>query len=96
MRKQPGDAVEGGLDDLGGGGVEGEEEGVEDELGVGQDEAEERGRGQGIGGGVGQGLELVEGGLGGGDEVGVLAPGDVLDDLVEGGAEDAAALGGAA
>lgn len=94
MRKQPGDAVEGGLDDLGGGGVEGEEEGVEDELGVGRDEAEERG--QGIGGGVGQGLELVEGGLGGGDEVGVLAPGDVLDDLVEGGAEDAPALGGAA
>lgn len=86
-------AIEGGLGDLGGGCVEGEDEGVEDEFGVGRGETEEGGGG---GRGVGEGFETVEGRLAGGDEGGVFAPGGVLDDLVEYRGDDAAGAGSAA
>lgn len=82
-------AVEGGLDDLGVGGVDGEEERGEDGLGVGEDEADDGGVGV-VERGVGEGVEFVEGGFGGGDQMRVLPPRRVLDDFVEGRAEDAA------
>lgn len=91
--EEPEGALERGLHDLAVGGVEGEDQGLEDEIGVGEGEAEQGGGGIRRGGG---GLELVEGGFAGGDDVGVLAPGGVLDDLVEGGADHAAAAGLAA
>lgn len=83
-------AVESGLGNLGGG-VDGEDEGVEDGVGVGGGEAEEGRGGRVIR--VGDGVEAVEGRLACGDKVGVLPPGGVLDDLVEAGAKDATGAG---
>lgn len=87
-------AVEGRLDDFGVGGVEGEEERLEDGVSVGGGEAGDDGGG--IVGVVGEGLEPVEDGFAGGDEVRVLAPRGVFDDLVEGRTYHAAAACGAA
>lgn len=92
--KQPGNAVECGLDNLGGPRVEGQNEGFEDEIGVlGGRNAVERGAGSGIRGRIGEGFELVESGFASGDQLGVFPPGDVLDDLVQGGAQHAATAG---
>lgn len=49
-----------------------------------------------MGGIVGDGIELVEDGFTGGNEMGVFAPRCVFDDLVERRAEGAAAAGRAA
>lgn len=61
-------------------------------MGIG---AGERGdRGGEIGGGeIVKRVKAVEGGFAGGDKVGVLPPGDVLDDLVEGRSRNATAAG---
>lgn len=85
--------LEGGLSDLGIGGLDGEDEGAEDEVSVWMRDAEEGG---GVVGGAWEGLEAVESGLAGGDEVVVLAAGGVFYDLVEGGGEDAAGAGATA
>ena len=73
-------AVESRLDDFGIRGVEGEEERLEDGVRVGGGEAGDDGGG--IVEVVGEGFEFVEDGFAGGDEVRVLAPCSVLDDLV--------------
>lgn len=93
-REEPGNAVECGLYNLGGPRVEGQNEGLEDEIRVlwGRN-AVERGAGSGIRGGIGEGFELVESGFASGDQLGVFSPGDVLDDLVQGGAQHTAAAG---
>lgn len=97
--EEPGCAVECGLHDLGGPRVDGQNEGLEDEMGVvGGRNAVERGAGSGIGirGGIGEGFELVESGFASGNQLGVFSPGDVLDDLVQGGAQQPATAGGTA
>lgn len=95
--EEPEEAVEGGVEELRGvGGVEGEEESGEEGVGVGRRQAHQGGGILIIGLVVVDGLEEVERGLAGGDKVGVLAPGRVLDDLVEGWADYAARPGWAA
>lgn len=74
------DAIESGLDDFGVAGFESENDRLEDGIGIGGREAEER-RLVEIGG-VGDGFELVQDGFAGGDELRVLAPRRVFDDLV--------------
>lgn len=64
-------------------------------VGVGSEEAVERGAGGRVGG-LGGGLELVQGALAGGHEGRVLPPCGVLDDFVQGGAQDLPGPGGAA
>ena len=74
------DAIESGLDDFGVAGFESENDRLEDGIGIGGREAEER-RLVEIGG-VRDGFELVQDGFAGGDELRVLAPRRVFDDLV--------------
>ena len=98
MVEELGDAVERGVGDLGGGGLEREDERVQRGGGRGDGQAEER-RGVGrdrVGRVVRGGGEEVERRLGRGDERRVLPPRGVFYDAVERGAEHAARRGGAA
>lgn len=82
-------ALKSRLGNLWGGGIDGDDEGLEEGVGSCEWEAEER-RGVGDVRGIGEAIEVVESGLAGGDEIGVLPPRGVLDDLVESGPKDTA------